>query len=140
MTLEEALNVISENLYSSYEELKSGLPGGTLADWNYDERLVVEIAEAVVRWKSRQRTIQDPYVVWFFDGLDWKKVSKEMYQEDAYREWYRLTGGGRKQNDSKCETYFYLGSADETLEGRHPVEEEEDDFSVNYLLNKSFGE
>jgi hypothetical protein len=140
MNKDEALSVISDSLYSAYKELSDGLPGGSDEEWGYDEELVIEIAEACIKWKARKSDIEDPYVVWYFDNESWSKITTDMYQEDAYKEWWRLTSAGKERHDSSSETYFFLGSSNEVLSGRHGVEVEDDDFSIGYLLNKSFGE
>lgn len=140
MNQQEALEVISGALYGAYKELIGGLPGGSDEEWGYDEDLVVEIAEACARWKSRQSHLEDPYTVWFFNGSDWLRFTEDMYQEKAYKEWYRLTDGGKENCDSSSETYFFLGSSNAELSGRHNDDLEEDDFSISYLLNKTFGE
>lgn len=141
MELREALKIISDSLYSSYEELSDGLPNGANPEWEYDEQLVLDVAEAVIRWQSRLHQIKDPYVVWFFDGMVWSKITEEKYQEQAYKDWYRLTEGGVVKSKPTDETYYFLGSPDLVLLGRHDPEELaiEDDFSIGYLLNKSFG-
>ena len=138
MDLNDALDIISDILYNSSKELRDGLPGGPDEEWGYDEELVIEIAKACSEWQSRQSVIQDPYVVWFFDGAAWSKVTEEMYQEDAYKEWYKLTECGANQNNQSCDTYYFLASSTEELIGRHR-EEEADNFSARYLLSKSFG-
>ena len=141
MNLEQALDLISDVAYDSYKELIDGLPEGSNSEWNYDVQLVMELAEAWQRWRDRQDAIEDPYVVWHFDGSKWSKITKEMYQEDAYKDWYRLTKGCTENHNASFERYYYLGSAHEELEGRHEFEEEDDDdFSIGYLLSKSFGE
>lgn len=141
MNRREALEIISNSMYASYEELFDGLPEGSNADWGYDEQLVLEIAEAVLRWKSRLNRIKDPYVVWYFDGSRWFKITEEKYQEQAYKDWYSLTKGGKEKSKATEPTYYFLGPADLVLSERHDPEElkEEDDFSINYLLSKSFG-
>lgn len=141
MNQQEALEIISGSMYASYEELRDGLPNGPDDEWCYDEQLVIEVAEAVLRWQSRLNPIKDPYTVWFFDGVIWSKMTKDKYQEEAYKDWYHLTQGGTVMHNSTCPTYFLLGSSNLKLEGRHLAEEfqEEDNFSISYLLNKSFG-
>lgn len=138
MILSEALEIISEDLYDTSEELSDGLPEGSNSEWGYDSQLAVEIAEAVIRWNHRKKSvIKDPYVIWKYQDGKFQKDSIEMYQEDAYREWYRLTGGNRRNHNSDFEVYYILESAKWNQE----VEAEEaDDFSVRYLLNKSFGD
>jgi len=137
--LEEALEAISNALYGTYKELVDGMPGGSYEEWGYDEQLAIEIGQAVDRWRNRKSNIQDPFVVSLFNGTSWSRVTEDMYQEDAYKEWYRLTNGGKTQAGPKDETYYYLGSSKEELDGRHRIEKEEDGFSINYLLEKSFG-
>lgn len=140
MDLVEALSLISDILYSSSKELSSGLPGGTDEELGYDEMLVMDIADACKRWHGRQNYIKNPYVVWFFSEQSWAKVTEDMYQEDAYREWYRLTSGGERNNNRSCDSYYYLGLSNEDPTSRHPKDnDDDDDFSTSYLLNKSFG-
>lgn len=132
--LSEALEIIEQSLPETHKELLYGLK-----NCNYDQELISDIAKAISSWKSKQRYIKDPYVVHFFDGKSWSKITEEMYQQDAYRKWYSLTKGGKQNNDSRSKTYYFLGSADLKLEGRHQEEVEEED-SIRYLLNKSFGD
>lgn len=138
LELEDALETISDVLSDASEELKGGLPGGSFEEWNYDEKLVRDIALACLSWQSRVSPIQDPYSVWFFDGSSWERKTKDMYQEEAYKEWYRLTSGGKEMNNSSCKVYYHLCSSKETLLNRHCESDDEDDFSIGYLLNKSF--
>ena len=141
MNQQEALDIIGDSMYFVHRELCEGLPDGSNPEWGYDEQLVVEIAEAVVKWHSRQHQIKDPYVVWFYNGFSWSKVTEEKYQEEAYKDWYALTESGKIRNNSTCETYYFLGSADLVLTDKYDPDtlKEEDDFSIGYLLNKSFG-
>jgi hypothetical protein len=134
-TVEESLEVISDHAYSIAQELRS-----SLVDGYFDEDLIRDIGSAFLAWRDRVEKIKDAYCVWYWDGSSWSKVSKDMYQEDAYREWYRLTKGGRKESGPKCDTYYYLGSTKLKMAEKHPVESETDDFSIRYLLSKSFGE
>ena len=78
MDTEEALEVISNLIYSASKELRDGLPGGSDEEWNYDDALVIEIAGACIKWQSRQSQSEDPYVVWFFRGESWSKGTDEM--------------------------------------------------------------
>jgi hypothetical protein len=63
-----------------------------------------------------------------------------MHQNEAYREWYALTSGAKDRCDASHETYYFLGRGNNAPIGRHSIEENEDDFSIRYLLNKSFGD
>lgn len=99
-----------------------------------------QIWQKLLAWRSRSNTIQNPYCVWYWDGNSWSKLTKDMYQEDAYKEWYRLTRGGKFNASPKSENYYYLGLSEEVLLNRHSYESEEDNFSIRYLLNKSFGD
>lgn len=134
-SLEESLEIISSHAYNIAQELKASLSEGY-----FDEVLIQDISSAFLSWRERIEKIKDAYCVWYWNGSLWSKASKDMYQEDAYREWYRLTKGGRKEFGPKCDTYYYLGSAKLSLTEKHPVESEADDFSIRYLLAKSFGE
>lgn len=136
----KAFEIISQYAYNITVELKDGMSGGTNEDLGFDEKLAVDISKAFSDWRARTEEIKDPYSVWFFDGERWSKVTKNLYQEDAYKEWYRLTSGGRKNSKPSFETYYFLGSSYANLVGRHEIEEQEDDFSIRYLLNKSFGD
>ena len=138
--VEKAISVIANHAYNSSIELAEGLPTGVSSQMGFDEQLICDIAQAFEAWQSRINKIQDPYCVWFFDGDKWSKVTKDMYQEDAYRQWYILTSGGKKMSKPSFPVYYYLGSSNLTLVGRHDDEQEEDDFSIKYLLSKSFGE
>lgn len=54
MTKDEALDIISEHLGSTVEEvLSDGLPDGSSEDLGYDSQLIKDIALAVNRWKIR---------------------------------------------------------------------------------------
>lgn len=53
MTLDEALRLIGDAFGNFDRTLSDGLPDGDDSDWGYDEQLVKEIAEAVVRWNAR---------------------------------------------------------------------------------------
>ena len=138
--IEQAISIISSHAYNSSNELESGLPTGSCSEMGYDEQLILDIAKAFTEWQTRKNQIQDPYCVWFFDGECWSKATKDMYKEDAYREWYRLTSGGRKMSKSSSSTYYFLGKSNLVLMGRHEDEPEQDDFSIRYLLSKSFGD
>lgn len=138
--LEAALQTISSYSYNTYQDLLDGLPSGNSSDMGFDDQLVIDIARAFISWQSRLNEIKDPYCVWYYDGNDWSKVTKDLYQEDAYKEWYRLTQGGKKNNKASCEMYYFLGPSSLKLFGRHDQPEEGDDFSIRYLLAKSFGE
>jgi hypothetical protein len=141
MDLKESLNIIGEKLGPSVEEiLYDGLPEGSESQWQYDEELINDIAEAVNNWVSRLDHLQDPWLVSYFDSNSWTTISKKVTQTEAYKIWYKATKGGKENFDATSDTYFYMGSASEVLDGRHKVDEEEDDFSISYLLNKSFGE
>ena len=142
MKIEDAFDLISLVLGSDIEDvLRDGLPDGKdYEDCGYDKRLVYDIASAVKAWQNRLSPLVDPYVVSYFNGRIWTTVTEEMRQEEAYREWFELTKKGTEQCNPACKTYFYLHRTDEELNGRHEVEEEEEDFSVKYLLGKSFGE
>lgn len=137
---EEAIQLISSYCYEGGQELKSGLPNGSCSDLGFDETLILEIAQAFSSWQSRINSIKDPYTVWYYDGNVWSRLTKDLYQEDAYKEWYRLTRGGKQNNKASCETYYFLGSSNLKLVGRHEQAEEGDDFSIKYLLSKSFGD
>ena len=139
MNPDEALKIVSDILYETYKELRDGLPGGSDEEWGYDEELVIDIAKACLRFQNRKSILQDPYVVWFFNGSEWSVASEEMLMEDAYKEWYKLTCGAKKQRDSSFETYYHLDLLSNKPSGRHYLEND-DDFSINYLLNKSFGD
>jgi hypothetical protein len=138
--VEKAISAIANHAYNSSIELSEGLPTGVSSEMGFDEQLIYDIAQAFEAWQSRKNQIQDPYCVWFFDGDKWSKTTKDMYQEDAYREWYRLTSGGKKMAKPSSPTYYFLGRSNLTLVVRHDDEQEEDDFSIKYLLSKSFGE
>jgi hypothetical protein len=138
--IELAMSIIASYAYSASTELKSGLPNGSCPEMGYDEQLILDIANAFTSWQSRKDRIQDPYCVWFFDGDSWSKVTKDMYQEDAYKVWYKLTSGGRKMNNQSHSSYYHLGKSNLKLSGRHEEESQQDDFSIKYLLAKSFGD
>lgn len=53
MTLSKALRLIGDAFGDLDSVLRDGLPEGRDSDWGYDEQLVIDIGEAVVRWKSR---------------------------------------------------------------------------------------
>ena len=64
-----------------------------------------------------------------------------MYQQDAYKEWYRLTSGGKINSNSNFEQYYYLGKSNIHLVDKDiQVESDDDSISIRYLLNKSFGD
>lgn len=140
MNVEEALKLISLHLYNTSRELSDG---SDLEDpkYGYDHQLIIEIGQAVSRWKDRQTSkIEDPYLVWVCRDGKFMKASPEMYQEDAYREWYRLTNGGKQHHNSGFELYYVLEKANwDPNSCDEPTVEIEDGFSSNYLLNKSFG-
>jgi len=140
MNLTEALEIISNFDFDHYKVLKAGLPTGKHSEVGYDERLVIEIGAAFKSWVARQDQIQDPYCVWFFDGTAWSKATEDLYEEDAYKAWYNLTDSAKTNKDSSFQTYYYFGSSREELKGRHKTKADDDDFSIGYLLNKSFGE
>lgn len=138
--IEQALSKIANHAYNSSAELESGLPTGGCPEMGFDEQLILDIAQAFTSWQARKNQIQDPYCVWYFNSSSWSKVTKDLYQEDAYKEWYRLTSGGRINSKPSFDSYYFLGPSSLTLEGRHDLDAEKDDFSIRYLLNKSFGE
>lgn len=126
MDLETALKIIYNGLPETAMELRNGSPGGKEDSWNYDLNLITEIAEVVLRWQSRQKKLENPYVVWYFDGSNWEQKTSEMTIEKAYREWYAFTSNGTKQKDRTEETYYFIGRFDLVLNGRHPKADEED--------------
>lgn len=132
----QSISIISSHAHSLARELEAELEDGTLG---LDDQLVHDIKNAFLAWRERTREIKDPYCVWYFDG-SWSKVTKDMYQEDAYREWYRLTKGGKMMSKALHGPYYYLGKSDLILSGPHEEESVEDDFSIKYLLSKTFGE
>ena len=134
---QEAISTIANHAYGVAKELEAELSDGSLG---LDDELIFDIAKAFLAWRSRTREIKDPYCVWHFDGSTWAKVTKDMYQEDAYREWYRITKGGKVKAKPTEESYYYLGSSGLILSGRHEETGPEDDFSIKYLLSKSFGD
>lgn len=131
----KSLELISSHAYNIAKELED-----LLKEEYIDSALVDDIAKAFTAWRGRVNQIQNPYCVWYWDGQSWAKVTKDMYQEDAYKEWYRLTKGGKVSGNPTCENYYFLGSATQAMTERHPREVESDDFSIRYLLSKSFGE
>lgn len=135
--IQEAISTIANHSYGVAKALESELLDGSLG---LDDDLVYDITKAFLAWRSRTREIKDPYCVWHFDGTIWTKATKDMYQEDAYREWYRITKGGRIKAKPTEESYYYLGSSELVLSGRHEETTQEDNFSIKYLLSKSFGD
>lgn len=133
----EAISIISSHAYSIARDLEVELEDGNLG---LDDQLIYDIKNAFVSWRERTREIKDPYCVWYFDGNIWSKVTKDMYQEDAYREWYRLTKGGKVMSKPSHSSYYHLGKSDLILTGPHEEESERDDFSIKYLLSKTFGD
>jgi hypothetical protein len=138
--VEQAISIIASHAYNTSVELQEGLPGGSCPEMGFDEELILEISTAFTSWQSRRNHIQDPYCVWFFDGVAWSKATKDMYQEDAYKAWYRLTSGGKKLSKPSFDSYYFLGRSNLMLSGRHEVTPDEDDFSIKYLLAKTFGD
>jgi hypothetical protein len=54
MELEDALELIEETLESEFRyHLEEGLPEGAYEEWQYDESLIIDIAKAIQRWKTR---------------------------------------------------------------------------------------
>jgi len=135
--IKEAMELISLYSMDIYNSLSSGLENGSNSELGFDEELVLDIAKAFGNWRSRSSKIKDPYVVWYFNGDSWSKVTKDLYQQDAYREWYRLTKGGKTNNGPNQACYYFLGPSNLILEGRHLNEENAGD-SIGYLLSKSF--
>ena len=141
MSLEKSLDTIGKTLGPTVEEiLNDGLPEGSNPEWKYDEELINDIAAAIEKWVSRLDDLEEPWVVSYFNSETWQTVSKKMTQPEAYKIWYQRTRCGKENCNPSFDCYFYMGPAKEVLNGRHPIEEDEDDFSLRYLLNKSFGE
>jgi hypothetical protein len=137
----EALNVIGYIFGDLEEVLGDGLPGGKNEEWNYDDQLVLDIAQACKRWEDRQTDLEQPWSVSFFNGDDstWETIESGLRKEEAYRVWWSKTAGATEQQNSGSHNYYYMCPESEPLDGRHRFEEEEDDFSYRYLLDKSFG-
>lgn len=141
MTIDEALSIISNLLGPDVgKNFKRGLPNGSESSWKYDERLCIEVAESCLSWKDRLCPIEDPWKVSFYNGNDWSDyTNKPMYHQDAYRVWYKVTEGGSVKNKSSCGEYYRLVKFWHKFELDEPEDEEEDSFSIRYLLDKSFG-
>lgn len=139
-TLAEALNSIGYALGLEVEENLAGKKSG------YDEQLVFEIARVCKDWEQRRASRVKRWSIFFFDGdlKKWDTIKNNLKQEEAYRVWYDKTNGGKDSCNSGFKSFFYLGrDGDESwLADRDSMAscEEEDDFSYQYLLNKSFGE
>ena len=142
MELQKALDTIGYILGVDIEEqLVRGL------DEDYDPELIIDIAEACKKWEQREDERTITWNVHFYDcpgeslgDGEWSIVAIGLSKNDAYRIWYEKTNGGKDQADSRSKSYYHFGRSDEELRGRHSWEKEEDDFSVSYLLAKSFGE
>jgi len=55
LPLEEDLEVIGNTFGDLEETLRDGLPDGPDPDFEYDEQLVQEIADACRRWQERRQ-------------------------------------------------------------------------------------
>lgn len=51
--LEEALSEIGDAFGNFDETIVQGLPDGCNSEWGYDRQLVLDLAEAVKKWKER---------------------------------------------------------------------------------------
>ena len=54
MSTQDNLYIIADDMYSCYKELHDGLPNGAESQWGYDEKLVDDIANAILRWRKRK--------------------------------------------------------------------------------------
>jgi len=57
MTQKESLDLIDECLGTATgDTLVQGLLGGSRAEWDYDEELILDIGKALARWKLRSES------------------------------------------------------------------------------------
>lgn len=138
--LTEALSIISECLGLEVKKIiSSDISVNKDLVLGYDEKLCIEIATACISWKNRVCPIQDPWKVGFFNGESWELITnKPLYQQDAYRIWYKQTNGGTQLHQKSCGQYYCLINYFKDFETNDETQDE-DDFSISYLLTKSFG-
>jgi len=134
MNRKEALNTIGYVLGEVEEELDSNN--------KFDDQIIIEIGQACKNWEDRQDDLEVPWSVRLFDGNKkiWIMVKSGIKKEEAYRVWYQQTSGGTLCNDSRSDSYYFMCPENIKLYDRHEYDDDDDDFSYRYLLNKSFGE
>lgn len=55
MSKQDAIDLINENLGPAVvDTLLGGLPGGQFPEWGFDDELIMDIGDAVGRWKERK--------------------------------------------------------------------------------------
>lgn len=140
MNFKEAKNIIGHCLNNIDEALLDGLPGGRNEEWNYDEQLIIDIGLACQQWEQRQSALEQPWAVSFYNGdtNSWELLDAGLRKADAYRLWWAETHGATRSSNPADHNYYYMHLETEQLNGRHQPETEGDDFSVRYLLDKSF--
>ncbi len=135
--IKEYLTIIGKVFPSLKIELEDGLKENSFGQSKFDEALIRDIGVAVNRWIENQPKLVDPYCVWYFNRV-WTPIVRDLTQADAYKEWYKLTKGATQNHKPEYSEYYVIESA--FWKPEHlKEEEEEDDFSIKYLLEKTFG-
>lgn len=120
--IKKALAEIELAFSQIHIDLLAGLADGSEPEKRIDEKLVLDIHQAVSSWRVRIPKIKEPYSVHFYNGSSWSIVTGQMHREEAYREWYNLTNGATINFSRDFEEYYHIGPTFENLEGRHPPE------------------
>lgn len=134
LSVEKALDIIGWVLGPNTEE------DLCKPEYQYDDELILEIGQACQKWRERQEAKTKGWSLYYFNGetTTWAVVQDRMKQNQAYQLWYEKTKGNTTEHNKACHSFYYLGKDGEELSGREIDDDEEDDFSVSYLLEKSF--